>query len=305
MKLPVSIPLPAARPVVLRRRQGFSLVEVLLVISLLALIVLALMDVFSSTQRAFRASVTQSDVMESSRAAMELMTEDLRKMTPCYGKVDGTNVNFFSYYNGLLFGDAYYAPLVQSLPGTTTERTNLLNYIYILGRQNNQWIATAYIVVNTNTSPLYPLYRYHAQISTTFPPGILSSNFLALANNQAWTNAAFSHLMDGVVHLVARPYDPNGTWMTNGYNPYMMPPAGAYFVAPAYGEANCAFYSNALPAMVEIQLGVIEDRALAKAEGLNGASTYMASNYLSSQSGALHLFRQQVSIPNLDRSAYQ
>ena len=49
---------------------GFSLVEVLVVVSLLSLIVLALMAVFSSTQKAFRSAVTQTDVLEGGRAGM-------------------------------------------------------------------------------------------------------------------------------------------------------------------------------------------------------------------------------------------
>lgn len=43
---------------------GFSLIEILVVITLLSLIVVALMAVFNSTQTAFRSSVTQTDVLE-------------------------------------------------------------------------------------------------------------------------------------------------------------------------------------------------------------------------------------------------
>ena len=60
----------------------FSMVEVLVTMTLLSLIVLALMAVFNSTQAAFRASVTQTDVLEGSRAAVDLITTDLRTMTP-------------------------------------------------------------------------------------------------------------------------------------------------------------------------------------------------------------------------------
>ena len=66
-------------------RSAFSLVELLVVITLLSLIVLALMAVFNSTQTAFRASVTQTDVLEGGRAAMDMMTADLRQMAPSLG----------------------------------------------------------------------------------------------------------------------------------------------------------------------------------------------------------------------------
>ncbi len=54
----------------------------MVVMALLSLIVFALMAVFNSTQAAFRASVTQTDVLESGRAAMEMITTDLRAMSP-------------------------------------------------------------------------------------------------------------------------------------------------------------------------------------------------------------------------------
>ena len=66
-------------------RCAFTLVEVMVVMALLSLIVIALMGVFSSTQAAFRASVTQTDVLEGGRAAMDLIAGDLRAMTPSLG----------------------------------------------------------------------------------------------------------------------------------------------------------------------------------------------------------------------------
>ena len=78
----------------LRNSPAFSLIEIMVVVSLLSLIVLALMEVFSSTQRAFRASVTQADVLEGSRAAVDLIASDLRNLTPS-GDVKYGAVNFF------------------------------------------------------------------------------------------------------------------------------------------------------------------------------------------------------------------
>ena len=54
----------------------------MVVVALLALIVMALMAVFNSTQTAFRAGVTQTDVLEGGRAAMDLIAADLRQMSP-------------------------------------------------------------------------------------------------------------------------------------------------------------------------------------------------------------------------------
>src|ERR1700679_4049128 len=75
------------------RRCAFSLVEVLLVVTLLSLIILVLMTVFNSTQSAFRAGVTQTDVLEGSRAAMDLVVSDLKLMSPS----DAPSNNFVLY----------------------------------------------------------------------------------------------------------------------------------------------------------------------------------------------------------------
>ncbi len=58
------------------------MVEILVTMVLLSIIVLALMTVFNSTQKAFRSSLTQTDVLESGRLAMGLMVGDLEGMTP-------------------------------------------------------------------------------------------------------------------------------------------------------------------------------------------------------------------------------
>jgi prepilin-type N-terminal cleavage/methylation domain-containing protein len=292
----------AARPLPPACR-AFSLVELLVVMSLLSLIVLALMQVFSATQRAFRAGVTQTDVMEGSRAAVEMITADLRGMTPSYGaNVDGVvnngPVNFFSLPNAYA-----YTPLHQVLPGSTVPRTNLLNYFFILNRENTKWTGVGYIVDTTSTAPLYPLYRYSRSIYLTQSPRDLFDDFLNKINKAQWTN--MSHVIDGVVHLVVRPYDVNGRLMTNGYTFGMKPPGATIFFSPAsaHGEMSFYFQSNAIPASVELEFGKLEDRAIKRAGSV--ASSYSAlTNYLSGQAGSVHIFRQHIAIPNVDRSAY-
>src|SRR5580698_5587978 len=75
-------------------RSAFSMVELLVAMTLMTLIVLALMAVFNSTQRAFRASVTQTDILEGGRATMDLISTDLRGMVPSDG------VSNLVYYAG-------------------------------------------------------------------------------------------------------------------------------------------------------------------------------------------------------------
>jgi prepilin-type N-terminal cleavage/methylation domain-containing protein len=251
---------------------GFTLVEVLVVMTLLSLIVLVLMAVFNSTQTAFRAGVTQAGVLESGRAAMDLMAEDLRAMSPSLDINNGA-VNFYA-----------------------EER------IFILSRQNQTWTGVGYVVANSSQGDLDSLYRFTATTnvqSAGDPAAALFNLFL----NSATTN--MSHLMDGVVELTVRDYDLNGVWLTNGYaNLTNLTVKNTWFSSPAWGQVGFAMFSNTLPASVQIEMGVLEDRALQRAESLSASPSAQAS-YLQQQAGAVHVFRQRVSIPNVDPSAYQ
>jgi hypothetical protein len=292
--------------------------------TLLTLIVLALMAVFSSTQQAFRASVTQTDVLEGSRATMDLMTTDLRTMVPSYGVsnapyVLGASTGFggVSFFAGTNYYE--YTPLVQPLPGTSTQRGNVLEYFFMLGKQNTKWTGVGYIVNAGSSSPLYPLYRFYADANISANPVMLYTNFLYVVYNaqyfNQWTNTSLSHVMDGVAHLTVHAYDAAGYQVTNTYQFR----AGQWvtnrniWFAPQplpYGEVGFIFYTNAVPASVELQLGVLEDRTLQRAESLGIPGTPPMSNpaqwsYLQNQSGHVHLFRQRVTIPNVDPSAYQ
>ncbi len=65
-------------------------------------------------------------------------------------------------------------------------------------------------------------------------------------------------------------------------------------------------FSNALPAAVEVNLGILEDRTIQRAESLLDVSPVWArSNYLAQQAGKVHLFRQRFPIRNVDPSVYQ
>jgi len=111
-----------------------------------------------------------------------------------------------------------------------------------------------------------------------------------------------SHLVDGVVHLTVRAYDPKGQWMTNGYPfGYTNSARNAWFTPPALGEVGFYMYSNTLPASVEIQL-VCSKTARCNA---SNPSRPDQSNYLAQQAGKVHLFRQRFTIRNVDPSAYQ
>jgi hypothetical protein len=282
------------------------------------------MTVFNSTQTAFRASLTQSDVLEGGRSAMGMIKSDLEEMAPSFGASNGA-VNFST----AVVATGTNNPLLQSLVGSgspTTLHTNLLENIFILTRQNMTWTGVGYVVDTASPKYFNPLYRFSmsANVMAQNVPAVLFTNFFT--NLPAYTglpisptNPSMSHLMDGVVDLRLRAYDPGGLWMTNIYdynstnsvlvitnkNVLFLPDPGPN-PDSGFGEVGFIMYSNTLPASVEINLGVLEDRAIQRAQSLpNEPPAWAQSNYLAGRVGQVHVFRQRVWIRNVDPSAYQ
>jgi prepilin-type N-terminal cleavage/methylation domain-containing protein len=293
---------------------GFTLVEVMVVIVLLSLIVLALMAVFNSTQTAFRASVTQAGVLEDGRATMDLIASDLRAMAPSDGSyriVNGVPASgAVNFYAAVMNYASPPSPLFQPMVGGNSTRANVLETFFILSRGNANGVPTWYGVgyaVGTNapSGSLYPLYRFATNhpVAAGDPALIFTRDFAGFLTNLT----SGSHLMDGVVSLTVLPSDPNGYGMTSLYqveDDEWVTNRNVLFLQPLYGQTGFIMFSNTLPAAVQIEMGVLEDRALQRAESLSG-SLLAQSNYLAGCAGQVHVFRQRVSIPNVDPAAYQ
>ena len=285
---------------------AFTLIEVMIVVVLLSLIVFALMAVFNSTQKAFRASITQSDVLEGGRAVMDLMAGDLKGMAASGGNSNNA-VNGFGPVNFCVTNYTGYQSLHQSLVGVgdpNTRRTNIAENFFILSSGNNNgvptWYGTGYAVYVSPTN-LYSLYRFstnRAMASANAASNLFYAdfgNFLKSPNN-------YSHLIDGVVGLRVHAFDTNGALIISNLKNVA---TNSMFFSGEFipNEVGCAFYSNTLPAAVEIEMSTLEDRTLQRAESIPIPVTQ--SNYLSQQAGAVHVFRQRISIPNVDPAAYQ
>jgi type II secretory pathway pseudopilin PulG len=289
---------------------AFTLIEVMVVVVLLALIVIALMSVFNITQNAFRASVTQADVMESGRATMDLMTGDLRAMAPSSGQSNNLTgaANFYAAVTNFVSPPS---PLVQPMVGGNSTRMNVLENFFILSRGSANGVATWYgvgyaVATNAPSGSLYSLYRFTTShpVASVDPAFMFTNEFRNFLLNIT-TNS--SHLMDGVVSLTVRAYDVSGGLMTNSITysgAQIATNKNVLYFPPVLGQVGFEMFSNTLPASVEIEMGVLEDRALQRAASLGGS--YQAqSNYLAGCAGQVHVFRQRVSIPNVDPAAYQ
>jgi hypothetical protein len=198
-----------------------------------------------------------------------------------------------------------YASLNQTMVGSANLRTNILENFFILSRDNingrDTWTGTGYAVyffLSDSIAPTYGLYTFSTNCtvsSSVTAAGLFAgfTNFLAAPTN-------YTHLVDGVLGLRVQAFDSNGNLInTNSLNIFTNV---MQFSGETVSDVNCAFYSNALPATVEIELTTLEDRTLQHAESLSLTNTYPWLNanqwaYLGRSLGNVHVFRQMVSIP--------
>ena len=102
-------------------QRAFSLMELMLSVSIMVVIVGALYAMFYQTQKALRSSVNQVDVLESGRVAMDLLSRELSQMAP---------TRLANSTNFVAFLTPVYQPVVQRVPvAGNLFRTNRLQEI--------------------------------------------------------------------------------------------------------------------------------------------------------------------------------
>ncbi|MGA2786443.1 MAG: type II secretion system protein [Verrucomicrobiota bacterium] len=300
---------PATRHLSPVTRRAFTLVEILVTVVLMSFIVLALMAVFNSTQAAFRASLTQTDVLEGGRSVMGLIKSDLESMTP-------------TYLNETNFYAAVSNSFVQPLVGGSAMRANVMEDVFFITRDNQTWKGVGYFVrSNLFASGMVgtpgTLYRFETNNSAAQfagnPHAMFVTYDLARQGFGVVSNTlpgGVSRLLDGVMDFKVRAFDTNGLWITtnlvviHGVSTNANVWVGQTNSSTGYEPSFIYMLSNTLPASVEIELGLLEDRSLQRVESL-GDSYLTQSNYLAQQAGKVHIFRQRIPIRNVDPSAYQ
>jgi len=285
---------------------GFTLLELLVATALLSFIILGLLMMFNQTQNAFRASMTQTDVLGSGRAATEMIARELEQLTPSYR---GAAVNFYAAI-------PVSTPLTQGLPGSARERTNIVEDYFMLLRQNLTWIGIGYCVrTNDLNGGLYraetqpgkmsagTLYRFETRTTNAMENPL--DLFTAFDFARRPGSAAISNrVCDGVLHFRFRAFNTNGAIITNFISFNQTNTAVLYPSPVASGEVGLyKFYSNAVPAGVELELGILEQRTWERFKAIAGPAPQRA--YLSNHVGQVHVFRQRIPIRTVDSIAYQ
>ncbi len=267
---------------------GFSLVEIMVAALLLSFIVIGLLAMFNQTQRAFRSGMTQTDVLEAGRSTMDMLTRELEQMTPSH---ELYTTNFHVWVSPL-----FQNLLTQSLPGSQVQRSNAVQNFIFLSRENTLFVGTGYRVF-----PEYPdagvgsLYRW--TVANPAREGArLFPNWFQFA-----PLSDYNRIVDGVVHLRLRAYDAKGNLINPGMA--VFPKEMDFYtnrIAP--DQAEVVATNNAVPAFVELELGLLEQQVFHRWKSL--ANDVARRNYLSNQAARVHVFRNRVPIRNVDLSVY-
>ncbi len=310
-----------------RWARGFTLIEILVVVTLLSIIVLGLLTMFTQTQKAFRTGLTQADVLQSGRVVSDMILRELEQVAPTYRSA----VNFDAWYPN-------FRPLEQVLPGSSEKRTNMLEDLFFVTRRNREWIGIGYFVRNhdqttgavespsmavapaPNTLSAGTLYRFEARVSDSrdpvtgvlYTPEYLYSLYVNTAYTNFWSlnNPPAAKIVEGVLHFKVRAYNTNSSWIladwgTNGVSVSGLQTNSDIRISGRVpGEVGqYRFYSNAVPAAVELEVGLLEDKAWERFKSL--PTDIARYNYVTNLVGRVHLFRQRVQIRNVDPLAYQ
>ena len=272
-------------------RSAFTLIEILVTVALLSVIIIGLVAMFDQTRRAFNSGLGDVDMLESGRTALDMISRELEQMAP--GDINGAE-NFW-----VSVAANYNAPLIQPLNTPGDFQVNTLEQLYFLTKYNLQWNAVGYKVdPNAVSTGIGTLYRYSSNNIPNFNLAGQLSNFLVTTN--------LSRLIDGVVNFRIRAYDRNGYLL----GPVSISPPGAYQnivsfrnPVPNNNEFFYSFTSNAIPAYLEVELGILEPRTLLRYNALTNNAA-VARNYLNQHAAQVHNFRRRITIRGLDMTAY-
>ena len=272
------------------RRRAFSLIEIMVAVTLLSVITIGLLAMFYNTQRAFKIGTSQVDVLEGGRAIMQLVTRELQEVH--HSHID-TVANFEAEPSGTV-------RIIMNLPvGNGRQRTNLLQNISFLTRRGDEWSAISYRVQHNNRGA-GTLYRgvlstnigtvLETRGATVRDQRMVISNLFAritlpfnTLTNTGFPDLTFDRIADGIVHFQVHAYSQSGFLYTNAN--YLLPEGYTF--------------TNFVPAYLDVELGIVEPKAMKqfeiRATGPAGA-TQRARDYMAQQAYRTHLFKQRVSL---------
>jgi len=217
--------------------RAFTLLELMVAVSVMTLVIYTLYALFNQTQMALRKNAAQVDVNEGGRAAMEMIVRELSQMeTSGYPAITDprtllTYSGSKSFHSRITPGNSALLLAYQSdalTPEGDDEdlaegfRTNILQDFTFTGRGDSGFFVTSYRVIGaTNGIGTLARYRTNGTLRVT-APGQALLNKTELFNRFFFdpivsaTNSLFEPIADGVIHFRISPYDQLGRPLGHG-----------------------------------------------------------------------------------------
>lgn len=293
------------------RRLGFTLLEMLMAVTITTIITVALYAIFDQTQKAFRAGIAQVDVYESARATSEIFDRDIVRLAlnPLEQEFNRTvlpdDLNFYQYpFNIWLDDRAPYATVGNAIQqqAVFTAQQNILFFT----RRNDEVTVTGFfnqpLNINwaggsrpANIPQISRLYRFTRTVrQSDLTPALLQLYLTTFRNGPAASlddpTRPFQEVTTGVIHLRWNLFGANGQWWQNATHPLLFKSAGGN--SPLVGMTAGGLL---VPAQVEYELMIMEEELLEQFILLAESNTQQARNYIAENLQEIHLIRKRVS----------
>jgi prepilin-type N-terminal cleavage/methylation domain-containing protein len=259
---------------------GMSLIEVMVAVMLLSVLMLGLFSAFYHTQRALKLSASQTDVLEGGRSTTSLLVRELQEMTAS---------NQREVFNFVI--STPVTPIAMPLPGSFWQ-TNILQECFFLTRNSDVWTGIGYFLTIKGEG-VGTLYRFSMTNQFADWRFDLSTLYNAYLTAKPESNTV-GRVAEGLVHFSLRAFDTNGVEYAT-MNPLFL--STNIIVRPD----AIAFAEGALPAWVELELGMVDPQVYRQYKlilGSGGGNQAAAANFLEKQAGKVYLFRERIPIRN-------